>query len=155
MKTETEIKEYFKSISDLKEAKTIYRNLAKQLHPDTGGTNEDFKILNNVYNDYLNNNLYFASETKINLDLEKIISQILHYEDLIIEIVGEWIWLSGETKAIKEHLKDLGFKWRSKKKMWSYGEMKSRNNKPQSMEHIKAKYGSQTVATKQNFKIAA
>lgn len=154
MNTE-EIKQMFKNITDLKEAKKIYKVLAKRLHPDTGGTNEEFKILNNVYTDYINNDLYFSSETKINLDLEKIISQILHYENIIIEIVGEWIWLSGNTKEIKEHLKKLGFKWRSKKKMWSYGEMKTRNHKAQKMEDIKAKYGSHTVKTKHQNKLAA
>ncbi len=154
MRTETEIKQNFKDITDLKEAKKIYKTLAKQLHPDTGGTNEAFKLLNNIYTDYLNNSLYFSNDTSINLDLEKIISQILHYENIIIEIVGDWIWLSGETKPIKEHLKDLGFRWRNKKKMWSFGEMKGKTSRGQKMEDIKAKYGSQTVATKQNKKIA-
>lgn len=39
----------------------------------------------------------------------------------------------------------FGFKWASKKKMWFYGEMKKRNHKEQSLEDIKAKYGSETL----------
>lgn len=29
-------------------------------------------------------------------------SKILHYENIMIEVVGSWIWLSGDTKHIKE-----------------------------------------------------
>jgi len=121
--------------------------LAKQLHPDVGGTDEEFKLLNSIYNFYLENKLYFSNESKFDLEIEKIISQILHYDNLIIEVIGSWIWLQGQTKAIKEKLKDLGFKWASKKKMWYYGEMKGRNPKQKSMNEIKSKYGVETVRT--------
>jgi len=156
MQTETQIKEAFKNIKELKEAKKIFKTLAKKLHPDTGGTNEEFKTLNKVYNDFLNNDLYFDSETKINIDLEKIISQILHFENLEIEIVGCWIWISGDTRAVKETLKNLGFKWASKKKMWYYGELKKVSSRgKKDINEIRATYGSQKVATKQNIRIAA
>ena len=90
----------------------------------------------------------------MDLELEKIISQILHYENITIELVGSWIWISGDTKAIKEKLKELNFKWASKKKMWYYGEMKGRNPKQKSMDEIKSKYGSQTFKNKEKTKLA-
>ena len=79
------------------------------------------------------------------IEIEKIISQILHFEDIIIEVVGSWIWLSGSTKAIKSQIKDLGFKWATKKKMWYYGEMKGKSPKQKSMNDIKSKYGCTTL----------
>jgi len=98
-------------------AKKIYKTLAKQLHHDMdGGDTESFKLLNNIYNDIIENKIYFSNESKFDIELEKIISQILHYENIIIEVVGSWIWLSGDTKIIKEKLKELNFKWASKKK---------------------------------------
>ncbi len=151
--TYSQIEENFKGIKGINEAKKIYKQLAKKLHPDTGGSNELFKMLNTIYNNILENGIYFSNESKFDLELEKIISQILHYENIIIEVIGSWIWVSGDTKSIKDKLKELNFKWASKKKMWYYGEMKGRNPKQKSMEEIKSKYGCETVKTKENIKI--
>ena len=152
--TRAQIEEQFKGIDGINEAKKIYKELAKKLHPDVGGTDELFKILNSVYNHILEHGLNFSEDAEFDLELEKVISKILHYENIIIEVVGSWIWLSGETKNIKEILKELNFKWASKKKMWYYGEMKGRNPKQKSMDDIKAKYGCQTVKTKGTSKVS-
>lgn len=153
--TKVEIENEFKGIDGINEAKKIYKNLAKKLHPDVGGSDDLFKILNEVYNYILENGINTSENSEFDLELEKIISQILYYENIIIEIVGSWIWLQGETRAIKEVLKVLGFKWASKKKMWYYGEMKGRNPKQKSMDDIKAKYGCQTVHTKGQKRVSA
>lgn len=151
-----EIEALFRNVSEIGEAKKLYKQLAKKLHPDVGGNEEDFKNLLSIYHHILQNGLFFSSEIKFDLEIEKIISQILHFENIEIEVIGRWIWISGETKEIKETLKNLGFKWASKKKMWYFGELqKSSNRREKSIEEIKATYGSQKVATKQNIKIAA
>ena len=151
--TQLQIEEQFRGIEGINEAKKIYKQLAKKLHPDVGGTDELFKMLNSIYNNILEHGIYFSNETKFDLELEKIISQILHYENIIIEVVGSWIWLSGETKSIKEKLKELNFKWASKKKMWYYGEMKGRNPKEKSLDEIKSKYGCETVKSRKASKL--
>lgn len=152
--TKAEIENEFRGIDGINEAKKIYKDLAKKLHPDVGGSTEPFKILNEVYNYILENGVNFSEDSEFDLELEKVISQILHYENIIIEVVGSWIWLQGDTRDIKEVLKDLGFKWASKKKMWYYGEMKGRNPKQKSMDDIKAKYGYQTVQTKDKKRVS-
>jgi hypothetical protein len=149
-----DIKREFEDIRGINEAKKVYKRLAKQLHPDIGGSDEEFKILNSVYNDILKNKIYFSNESKFDIELEKIISKILHYEFITIEVIGTWIWISGDTRTIKDSLKDLGFKWASKKKMWYYGEMKKRNSKPKSMDEIKNKYGCTTVKAKSKERLA-
>ncbi|OHD95400.1 MAG: hypothetical protein A2019_04440 [Sulfurimonas sp. GWF2_37_8] len=153
--THSQIEEQFKGIEGINEAKKIYKDLAKKLHPDVGGTDEMFKLLNQVYNHILEHGLNFLNDSEFDVELEKVISKILHFENIIIEVVGSWIWLSGDTKGIKETLKELNFKWASKKKMWYYGEMKSRNPQQKSMDDIKAKYGCQEVKTKQRNKLTA
>lgn len=151
-----EIKALFKNVTELADAKKLYKKLAKQLHPDVGGDEESFKALNAVYNNILEYGLFFSSEIEFDIEIEKIISQILHFENILIEVVGKWIWVSGDTKEIKEVLKNLGFKWALKKKMWYFGELQKTSNRTEkSIEEIKARYGSQTVATKQNIKLAA
>jgi hypothetical protein len=152
--TKLEIENEFKNVTGINEAKKVYKTLAKKLHPDVGGSDEEFKILNAVYNDFIEHKIYFSNDSKIDIELEKIISQILHFENITIELVGSWIWVSGDTKNIKDKLKELGFKWASKKKMWYYGEMKSINPNPKSMDEIKSKYGSQTFKDKEKNKIA-
>lgn len=152
--THSQIEEQFKGIEGINEAKKIYKQLAKKLHPDVGGSDELFKMLNSIYTNIIENKIYFSNEFKFDLEIEKIISQILHFENIVIEVVGSWIWLSGDTKSIKDNLKELNFKWASKKKMWYYGEMKGRNPKEKSLEEIKHKYDCETVRTKEKEKIA-
>ena len=152
--THSQIEEQFKGIEGINEAKKIYKQLAKKLHPDVGGSDELFKMLNSIYTNIIENKIYFTNEFKFDLEIEKIISQILHYENILIEVVGSWVWVSGDTREIKEKLKELNFKWASKKKLWFYGEMKGRNPNEKSMEDIKSKYGCETVKTKEKGKIS-
>ena len=152
---ECEIKQRFNDVVGLNEAKKIYKQLAKQLHPDIGGTDEEFKLLNKIYNDIIEYKIYFSNGVKFDLELEKVISQILHFENINIEVIGSWIWISGDTRAIKDNLKELSFKWASKKKMWFYGEMKGRNPKQKSMDDIKSKYGCTTLKTKYKERLSA
>ena len=154
--TREEILKEFQNVEGINEAKKIYKNLAKKLHPDmVGGDEESFKLLNAIYTDLIEHKIYFSNDFKIDVELEKVISLILHFENITIELVGSWIWVSGDTKEIKEKLKELGFKWASKKKMWFYGEMKGRNPQEKSMEEIKSKYGSETLKTNDKKKIAS
>ena len=153
--TREEIINEFREVTGINEAKKVYKTLAKKLHPDVGGSEEEFKILNSVYTDLIEHKIYFSNDIKIDIELEKIISLILHFENITIELVGSWVWVSGDTKEIKEKLKEIGFKWASKKKMWYFGEMKSKNPTPKSMEEIKSKYGSETLKTKEKKEIAS
>jgi len=152
--TREEIIKEFSEVTGINEAKKVYKTLAKKLHPDVGGSEEEFKLLNAIYNDFIEHKIYFSNDFKIDLDLEKIISQILHFENIVIELVGSWIWLSGNTKEIKDKLKELGFKWASKKKMWYYGEMKGKSHGEKSLDEIKGKYGSKVYKKKENEKLA-
>ena len=153
--TREKILKEFQNVEGINEAKKIYKQLAKKLHPDVGGDEESFKLLNAIYTDLIEHKIYFSNDFKIDVELEKIISLILHFENITIELVGSWIWVSGDTKEIKDKLKELGFKWAMKKKMWFYGEMKGRNPNEKSMEEIKSKYGSETLKTNDKKKIAS
>ena len=154
--TREEILREFKGVEGINEAKKIYKNLAKKLQPDmVGGDEESFKLLNAIYTDLIEHKIYFSNDIKIDIELEKIISLILHFENITIELVGSWIWVNGDTREIKEKLKEIGFKWASKKRMWYFGEMKSKNPTPKSMEEIKNKYGSETLKTKNKKEIAS
>ena len=151
--TKEQIINEFRDITGINEAKRVYKTLAKILHPDMpNGDTESFKLLNAIYTDLIENKIYFSNDFKIDVELEKVISLILHLDNVVVELVGQWVWLSGETKKYKEKLKEIGFKWASKKKMWYYGEMKAKNPNPKSIDEIKAKYGSTTLKDDKNKK---
>ena len=55
-----EILKEFKNIEGINEAKKIYKTLAKKLHPDIlGGDEERFKLLNSIYTDLIEYKIYF------------------------------------------------------------------------------------------------
>jgi hypothetical protein len=63
---------------------------------------------------------------------------------LVYEVIGNWIWISGNTIEHKEALKEIGCKWAAKKKQWFYRpeEHKSYwNREEHTIEEIRAKYG--------------
>lgn len=154
--TQAQIKANFENIKDLAQLKKVYKTLAKQLHPDLNPNldGESFKYLQEIYNQILDNEIYFSNDSKINLELEKVIKELLHHDDITIEKIHNWIWVSGETKNIKEHLKKLNFHYASKKRMWYWhsGDYK-RNPKPKPIEEIRAKYGSKTIKSKEKERI--
>ena len=82
--------------------------------------------------------------------VEKIMEEleVIQDEDVRKELVGSWIWVSGETYKHRDLLKKLGFKWASKKKMWYYSEKPSQKRwgrKEYQMDEIKQKYGSRSL----------
>ena len=85
----------------------------------------------------------------------EVINQIINFENITIEIIGSWIWVSGETKPIKETLKSLKFHWNKTRQLWQRkpSDEKFRTiNSKQSDSWIKDKYGCETVKGNRNFK---
>jgi len=83
-------------------------------------------------------------------EFNNVLNTLLTLDGLIIEIIGNWAWLSGDTK---KHAKILGRKegglgcrYASKKKMWYFRpeEYRSSSRKSTDMDEIRGKYGSTT-----------
>jgi hypothetical protein len=149
---------YFKSGLTIEELKKAYKEKVKELHPDRGGSETDFKELQMEYTLYQERlNTGETEETKESNYQEmeifrKIINKLINYIDIEIEICGKWLWISGNTKPIKDILKELGCFWASKKCMWYWRppEAASRNRKTASMEYIREHYGSDKIKPKTN-----
>lgn len=145
----------------LEELKRQYYKLAKIYHPDTGGTEENFKALNNEYEKIekaiLSGGTYTTQEQKNESEISEIyreiIDSIITIPGIIIEIIGTWIWISGITFPVKEQLKESGFKFHHIKKMWFWhaGDYHKRGNKEMDINEIRVKYGSETIRPKQKF----
>lgn len=148
---------YFKG-TNLEELKKEYKRLAMQYHPDRpGGSVEIMQAINNEYEllCYIYSKLEKEEHAKYKeaLKYRYIISKIINL-DITIEVVGSWIWVSGNTYPVKSILKEAGFYWASKKKMWYYRpeDQACRSNGKKSYQEIKQKYGSTTVKKATNNK---
>ena len=62
-----------------------------------------------------------------------------------VELCGCWIWVSGDTRPLRDMFKANGFRWQVKKQKWFWGltmNDKRKYRKTLSMPEIRAKYGS-------------
>jgi hypothetical protein len=140
---------FFKQCQSLDEAKREYKRLALMHHPDRGGDTSTMQEINRQYQEIIRNpNINLSQEiTEDLIRFAEIIEKIIRF-DLTIEVCGNWIWLSGNTRNYKEDLKQIGFFYAPRKAMWYWRpeDYKSANTKPKDMDYIRAKYGSDIVA---------
>lgn len=136
---------YFIGVETLEELKKKYKELAKKLHPDLGGNKEKFQELNNEY-DLLFKDLKNKSN-KTNKDNDKfknIINELIKYNELTIEIIGSWLWISGNTYPLRDTIKNLGLLWSKGRKKWYYTTdttSKNTHYKKKTYEELKQNYG--------------
>lgn len=147
---------YFKNVKNLEELKKEYRILSKKFHPDCGGIEAEMKKINTMYESLFEKlkNVKSYSKTEQtdqteekSYDFINIINALAKFQKVEIEIVGTWIWLSGETFAVKEEIKALGFKWSKGRKKWYKGEIGSKKKKGSNLtfEQMRDMYGSKKV----------
>lgn len=116
------------SIRTLEELKKAYHRLCLKLHPDVGGSDDEMKILNAEYetlfervkNIHVNKDgeTYERETTETSEAFQWLIAELLKLDGIEIEIIGCFVWITGDTKPHKERLKALGFRWHSKKRCW-------------------------------------
>ena len=158
---------YFKDVNTLEELRRQYRDLLKKFHPDNAnGSTEStqeinaeydrlFKVLKNKHESKTadsttnkesnyNQNMYDWENDKA---LREVLQKIINFDGIEIEIVGQWIWISGNTFTYKKELKEIGFKWASQKKMWYWKSetYQKKSHKKLSMNDIRNYYGSTKV----------
>ena len=137
---------FFFNVASIDELKAQYKKLAKQHHPDLGGDSETMKAVNAEYE-----TLFKSLNTEGKHDMadgfREVIDKVINFEGLNIEICGSWVWVSGNTFAVKSELKEAGFMWARKKKMWYWRaeEAACRHSKGQDMDSIRQKYGSELL----------
>jgi len=143
------------TIKDLDNLKKQYIKLSKKYHPDAGGTTSQFQQLQSEYNILMNKILRQGKltseqvENEIILDqaIRDIVDALVNIDMLNVELIGKWLWISGNTYPVKTTLKQAGLTYIKKdgKPYWVYKGVESTSRGKTSMEQIKAKYGVHVV----------
>jgi hypothetical protein len=153
---------YFSHCKTLAEIKATYKQLAMEHHPDRGGDTTTMQAINTEY--------AFASalilkganlsqdeteqEIRFSKEYRKIIEQIAHLPLITIELVGLWIWVTGNTYPIRKELKAAGLMFAFKKQVWYYRseDLKECRGSNKTLDEIRGKYGSEEITKGQSFK---
>jgi DnaJ-class molecular chaperone len=145
------------------EIKLAYKSACKKYHPDINpGGLEMMKLINaanDTVREYDGGEVKGSSQTNYGEEINNAINAIINLENIFIEICGAWIWVSGNTRTYKNILKQAGFKWAPKKKLWYFrpNNFKSSSRGKMSIDEIRIKYGSDSIKKdkKDKNKIAA
>ena len=136
------------------ELKKEYRRLCMIHHPDLGGDTatmqeinaeyeKRFNLLKNQHNAQADEN---RKTTEAPEEFINIINALIKFPGIIVELCGSWLWISGDTRPVKDDLKAAGCRWSNNKKMWYWhhaenGSMYHKGTK--TIGEIRMKYGSQ------------
>ncbi len=139
-----------------KEIKKAYKKASIKYHPDKNPANPQVMVAINAA---------YAFLTSLNFDpitldpeaqtynfadsLQKVISELSTLDGLILEVCGNWLWVSGDTKKHRVQIKDAGCYFSRKKCMWYFRpeEYKSISRKSHDIDEIRKKHGSHVVST--------
>ena len=142
--------------STVAEIKAKYRQLARENHPDLGGDTEVMQDINRQYeaalkscngqvsrgSDGVDHTYTWDEETERRLIemIDKLIA--LQMVGVTIDLIGIWIWITGETKPHKETLKGLDCKWHATRKCWYYKPYEAKHwGSNASLEELAETYG--------------
>ncbi len=173
---------YFKNVQTLDELRKQYKDLLKKYHPDNGGSEEATKAINVEYeklfkilkdsharqdttdsNAESNHSSYGNSYDNMKYDfaedelLREMLQKVIYLSDITIEIIGAWLWISGNTYHHRKELKELGFKYASQKKCWFWHSesFRKKSHRQLSMDDIRGYYGSTEVETNGRIRLEA
>ena len=157
---------YFNNVCTLEELRKQYKELLKTHHPDNGGNVAQMQEVNAEYDalfkqlkdshdgnstdrdkaSYDNMKYDFTEDAK----LREMLNKIIGFHGITIEICGSWIWCFDSYNCRKE-LKEMGFKFASKKKAWHWHSeaFRKKSHKALSMDAIRSYYGSTEVQPEQ------
>ena len=151
---------FFNNVKSLTELKKLYKELARKNHPDFGGSVEIMQAINAEYDSMIE---WFAkhgnktekekASAEVPEKFRKIIEQLLKMPYIQVEIIGGWIWLSGNAALYLRKLQGMGFKYSTKQKRYYLSDGISGGRASRySMQRIREIYGSQVLENEDQLK---
>lgn len=147
---------WFANVKTLDELRREYRRLAIIHHPDKGGDTATMQEINEQYSKLsaklINGNTSYSEdqkrhEHKVSEDLRVQLNKIVSLPGIIIELIGNWIWVTGNTYPVKDILKESGYRFSNSKVAWYWhnGEYSKKSGKLLSMDEIRDAWGTQVI----------
>ena len=152
----------------VEQLKKMYKKLAMQYHPDLGGSTEVmqqvigeydtlFTRLKNVH-ETAAGEVYTETEktTEMPEDFRDIISRIISIDGIEIELIGNWIWVYGNTYPHRDTLKGLKFRWSKSKQCWYWhgADYAKVGRKTFDLETIRGMWGSTKIEKESRHRFA-
>lgn len=122
---------YFAKCATVAEVKSEYRRLAMLHHPDRGGDTATMQEVNAQYHATLkrmdgqqttgtdNKAHTYRYDEQREAEIAAALAKILAVKmTATVALIGNWIWITGDTKPVKEELKALGCCWHAKRVAW-------------------------------------
>lgn len=110
---------YFNDCKTAEALKKAFKRWVVKLHPDNGGIEEDFKKMSNGYDKYFEKlkNVHvnakgeeYQKETQETPEeFKELIEKLFKMDGVEIEIIGSFVWVSGDTKKHKDGLEGSFF----------------------------------------------
>lgn len=144
---------WFTGITSVGDLRNHYKKLLMKYHPDNNPSADTTKTMQQINEEYdrLIKQLKATDSTykeNSNFSEEKwkaILNAVMRLKaDIVVEVIGNWIWIDGNTYPIKDELLKLNFKWAPLKKKWFWGTHIYKHSVPMDMDAIRDKYGSTT-----------
>ena len=151
---------YFNNCATLEDVKTTYKTLCKKYHPDLNATDTTaimqeinaeyetaFNRLKNIHRDSTGKT-YTKTTTETPQEFRAILEKVIHLDGITIELIGKWLWISGNTYKHRKAISAAGFQWAKAKKMWYYhrpedaAALRGRNL---DISYIRYIFGSETI----------
>lgn len=149
---------YFSTHQTADEIRKQYRELAMLHHPDHGGNTATMQAINAEYAFCMARAIRqekpgldeaeYASMDAVSEAIRAAIEAIITLPGLSIEICGLWVWVGGQTRAVKDQLKSAGYRWASKKEKWYYAGVPANGRGRYNMDQIRWRYGSRNVSSR-------
>ena len=160
---------YFKGFSTVESIKAEYRRLAMINHPDHGGQTATMQEINAQYHEALKSvngtvnvdetgrshtyNYNATMEQEIMDKISQLVSAGVAKQAEIL-LIGVWVWITGDTKPIKEVLKAAGCRWHSKRMCWYWQNTGYSGHSRADLGSLAAKYGATQFRDRETMQLA-
>ena len=146
---------YFANCTTLEELKKEYHKLILKYHPDRGGDHETMVKINLQYEEYFeklkdihktkDGKTYTKRTNEMPSEFRDMLEKLIKMAGIHIEVIGSFIWGSGDTKPHKDALKALKFRWHTGKKCWykAPADYVKRTKTKYSMDEVRNMFGVQ------------
>lgn len=162
------VRNFFAGCIKVQEIKTKFRSLAFEFHPDRpSGNTAIMQEINRQYHAALkgmhetttidesgNTHRYYYNESTEQELIDKVNQLLaLNLPDIDVTIIGLYIWVTGNTKPVKDQIKSVGsMGYNSKRSCWFYKAKCLSKYRPRysgkSLDELADKYGSSRYASK-------